>query len=101
MPEGEFQPWFRSRHYGHSLYPVSPEGWITVLAWLFILVGSTMVMMAAMLHAAPSGVVLLFILWALVILADTAGLFYIRHIKSQRSHWREWRVKNVKDSENR
>jgi len=101
MDKDRFRPWFKRHSYNHTLYPATPEGWITVLVWLLILVGSTMVLMAALIHASPGRIAILFALWALVIVIDTAALLYIRHIKSQRSYWREWRWRrSVKDNQN-
>lgn len=95
MDEDRFRPWFKHHSYSHSLYPVTAEGWITVVIWLLILVGGTMVLMAALMRASPGEIAIYFIIWAVVIMLDTTALFYIRHIKSQRRYWREWRIRRA------
>jgi hypothetical protein len=82
--------WFRHQPYNRGLYPATIEGWLVVVLWLLILVGSTMVLLAAMLYAVQPYTTILFVLWGAVVAADTAMLAYVRHIKGP--HPRKFRT---------
>lgn len=88
---GERKPWFRTRAYGAGWYPVSVEGWLAITVWLLVIIGSTMVLLAAQLRTTnPTHTAVGMMIWILIATADTAVLFILSRTKGERIHlpWR-------------
>ncbi len=94
----ERRAWFRFQPYSRTLYPATIEGWLVVVVWLLVLVGSTMVLLTSMIYAVQPYTTILFILWAAVVAADTATLVMIRRLKGPIT--KQVRASHAKNNQN-
>lgn len=81
------QPWFRDRAYGTGWYPSSAEGWLVLIIWFLVVLGSTMVLLVAQLRADMFWRMVLLGLWFLVQAANTITLLFIAKTKGDKPHW--------------
>ena len=90
--------WFRAKRYGWGWYPVTWQGWVTVLVFVTLAVWdgldlSSATSSAGLPHGQPTGAMLFWFFAKLAVLV--VALIFICYKKGEEPHWR-WNLPDEK-----